>query len=75
MSSLPCEPGCRCRKHWNGDHRPGPGNSNVKLTPDQVREIRRLLFLGARVSEIARRYQVSAGAISKIKRRITWKNL
>ena len=47
----------------------------VLLTPDQVREIRRLFDGGATTAAIARRYGISQGEAWCIKRRRCWRNV
>lgn len=51
----------------------GPDNMNTKLTPDQVRTIRRELREGTSTpAEQCRRYGVEFGTIRAIRRGVTW---
>ena len=45
---------------------------NIKLTPDNVREIRELIRLKMRGTEIAKRFNLSPMSVSDIKLRKTW---
>jgi hypothetical protein len=48
----------------------------AKLTADDVREARALFDTGQmRVTELARKYDVSSGTISRIVRRLQWRNV
>jgi len=54
----------------------GPLTTQQKLTPDDVREIRRLLFLGCYTqAEIAQRFGVTRKAISKINTGMCWNHV
>lgn len=53
----------------------GVKNPNVRLTEEQVLKIRKLLKEGLSCNKLGERYKVTPANISRIKRRITWKNL
>ena len=60
----------------NGSFRRGSGAPNVKFSEEDVLEIRRLWDEGGwTYSALGRRYEVTAGAISLIIRRINWKHV
>lgn len=46
-----------------------------KLTPDQVREIKKLLSMGVTSVHLAKQYNVSDVAIHNIKHKLTWKHI
>lgn len=50
-------------------------NPKVKLTPEQVLEIKALIRKGVAVQDIASQFKVSASAISRIKRNKTWRKV
>jgi hypothetical protein len=49
--------------------------STTRLSADDVRAIKRALARGDRPSVLARRFGVSFGAVSSIKRNMTWKGV
>jgi hypothetical protein len=55
--------------------RRGERNPKAKLTEAEVKEIRRQRANGVRVRDIARRYDLSEGAVYLICRRGTWKHV
>lgn len=59
--------------------RKGPGfgekHHSVKLTREKVAEIKQLVRDGVRVNEIAKRYDVTHGAITSITRGLAWKDV
>lgn len=54
---------------------PGEGNPASKLTADDVREIRRLEQIGRKHKQIASLFGVTAGCISSVARRRTWRHV
>lgn len=52
-----------------------PGKGRATLTPESVREVRRLATQGQSQRALARRYGVRSSAIYKLLHGITWKNL
>jgi len=54
---------------------PGELNPNVKISADDVLEIRKLCAAGAYQAEAAKRFGITQGAISKIVRGATWKTV
>lgn len=53
----------------------GPNHPNVKLTVEQVREIRRRLAEGERLTKLAAEFSVDKGLIWQIKARRAWKKV
>lgn len=51
------------------------GIVHKRLTPDNVRTIRRDAAAGIRTAELAKRYNVTTGSIRHIVRRFTWRDL
>ena len=50
-------------------------NPKAKLTKEQVTLIKQALYKGVSVKDLAQEYQVSPSAISRIKRKKTWREL
>ncbi len=50
-------------------------NPKVKLTPEQVLEIKALIRKGVAVQDLASQFNVSSSAISRIKRNKTWRKV
>lgn len=50
-------------------------NPKAKLTKEQVALIKEALHKGVAVKDLAQEYQVSPSAISRIKRKKTWRYL
>ena len=53
----------------------GENSANAKLSECQVREVRRLIEMGVKLTRIAKDYNVTASAIGAIKRKQNWKDL
>lgn len=54
---------------------PGEKNGSAKLTPEKVREIRRLCASGIYQYEVARQFGVTQGCVNYIVKRQTWAHI
>ena len=55
--------------------KPRQGNQTVRLTPEQVVEIRQLFRQGWRLKELSRRYGLVENSISRIVNGVTWSHI
>lgn len=53
-------------------HERGTDRYNAKLNPDKVREIRRLRAEGMYTTDIAKKFGINGGTVSRIIRRLRW---
>lgn len=63
------------RKILHGTAQIGEKNPLAKLTDSQAREIKKRLTLGEAPIKLAREFKVHKGAISQIKRGVSWKHV
>ena len=59
----------------NGGCRPGLQHWNVRLTEDQVKEIRRRTLLGERPCHLCKEFNVNEATIRDIRNRKSWKHI
>ncbi len=53
----------------------GPRHRTLRVTPEQVSEIRDLLYKGERQRDIASRFGIAQTTVSSIKRKQTWSHI
>ncbi len=63
-----------CSRHYREAHQLG-GQSKDRLTPDDVREIRRLSAEGVNRWDLAFKYNVTAGTITSVTSRRAWADI
>lgn len=68
--ATPTENGADTIRHGRSNR--GEKNGRVRLTADQVREIRRAIMRGERGSDIGEEYNVHFSTVSAIRRGVSW---